>query len=139
MAQPRGLGAGVQAAGGVWTDRTSTYNTGRGHDRPKESRRQRLEEFVAQNPKDTFSRYGLALEMPERGDKAGAEAQFRTLIEDHADYVPGFQMYAQMLAQEDRREEAKSILTAGIAAATRVGNAHARSEMEGLLAELEAG
>jgi predicted Zn-dependent protease len=105
----------------------------------KKSRRQKLEEYVAQNPKDAFSRYGLALEFLKEGDKAGAEAQFRTLIENHADYVPGFQMYAQMLAQDERRAEARSILTAGIAAATRVGNTHARSEMEGLLAELEAG
>jgi len=105
----------------------------------EKSRRQKLEEFVAQNPKDAFSRYGLALECLKEGDKAGAEAQFRALIENHVDYVPGFQMYAQMLVQDERREEAKSVLTAGIAAATRVGNAHARSEMEGLLAELEAG
>jgi len=105
----------------------------------KKSRRQKLEEFVAQNSKDTFSRYGLALECLNEGDKAGAEEQFRALIENHADYVPGFQMYAQMLAQDNRRAEARAILTAGIAAATRVGNAHARSEMEGLLGELEAG
>ena len=105
----------------------------------KKSRRQKLEEFVAQNPDDAFSRYGLALEFLKEGDKAGADKHFRALIEKHADYVPGFQMYAQMLVQDERREEAKSILTAGIAAATRVGNAHARSEMEGLLSELEAG
>jgi len=105
----------------------------------KKTRRQKLEEYVAQNPNDAFSRYGLALESLREGDKAAAEAQFRTLIEGNSDYVPGFQMYAQMLAQDERREEAKPILTAGIAAATRVGNTHARSEMEGLLAELEAG
>jgi predicted Zn-dependent protease len=105
----------------------------------KKTRRQKLEDFVAQNPNDAFSRYGLALEALREGDKAAAEAQFRTLIESSADYVPGFQMYAQLLAQEERREEARSILTAGIAAATRTGNAHARSEMEGLLGELEAG
>jgi predicted Zn-dependent protease len=105
----------------------------------KKSRRQKLEEFVAQNPKDAFSRYGLALECLKEGDKGAAEAEFRALIENHADYVPGFQMYAQMLAQDERRAEARSILAAGISAAKRVGNAHARSEMEGLLAELEVG
>jgi cytochrome c-type biogenesis protein CcmH/NrfG len=105
----------------------------------KKSRRQKLEEYVAQNPNDAFSRYGLALESLKEGDKAAAEAQFRTLLETNADYVPGFQMYAQMLAQEERREEARFILKAGITAATHAGNAHARSEMEGLLAELGAG
>ncbi len=105
----------------------------------KKTRRQKLEDYVAQNPSDAFSRYGLALESLREGYKTAAEAQFRFLIENNADYVPGFQMYAQMLAQEDRRVEARTILTTGIAAATRTGNAHARSEMEGLLAELEAG
>jgi len=104
----------------------------------KKSRRRKLEEYVAQNPKDRFSRYGLALECLNEGDKAAADTQFRALIENHADYVPGLQMYAQMLAQEERHEEAKCVLAAGIAAATRAGNAHARSEMEALLAELEA-
>jgi hypothetical protein len=104
----------------------------------KKSRRQKLEEYVAQNPNDAFSRYGLALESLKEGDKAAAEAQFRILIEHNADYVPGFQMYAQLLAQEGRREEARTILAAGIAAATNTGNSHARSEMEGLLDELEA-
>jgi len=105
----------------------------------KKSRRQKLEEIVAHNPSEAFSRYGLALECLREGDKAAAEGQFRTLIEKHADYVPGLQMYAQMLAQDERREEARAVLQAGIAAATRAGNSHARSEMEGLLAELEAG
>jgi len=102
----------------------------------KKTRRQKLEEYVTQNPKDAFSRYGLALEALREGDKSAAAAQFRALIENNPDYVPGFQMYAQMLAQEERREEARSILTAGIAAATRTGNTHARSEMEELLVEL---
>ena len=102
------------------------------------SRRQRLEEFVAQNPDNAFSRYGLALECLKEGDKAAAEEQFRSLIENQMDYVPGYQMYAQMLVEAERRAEARAILTAGIAAATRVGNAHARSEMQGLLEELEA-
>src|SRR5208337_1633635 len=56
----------------------------------EKSRRQKLEEYVAQNPKDAFSRYGLALECLKEGDKAAAETQFRALIENHPDYVPGF-------------------------------------------------
>jgi len=40
------------------------------------------------------------------------------------------------LAQHDRAGEAKAILDKGIATASRQGNQHARSEMEGLLAQL---
>jgi len=101
-----------------------------------ETRRQKLEEFLLKNPNDAFSRYGIALECARQGDLAGAEAHFRTLIEANPDYVPGYQMYAQTLVQNERREDAKAVLTQGIQAALRQGNQHARSEMEGLLSEL---
>jgi predicted Zn-dependent protease len=100
------------------------------------TRRQKLEEFLAQNPKDAFTRYGLALECLRENDLAGAESQFKALLAANSDYVPGYQMYAQTLAQNGRAEEAKALLEKGIAAANRQGNQHARSEMEGLLAQL---
>jgi predicted Zn-dependent protease len=100
------------------------------------SRRQKLEDFLAKNPNDAFTRYGVALECVKEGDLAASEAHFRTLIRSNPDYVPGYQMYAQTLAQNERTEEAKNILAQGIQAAIRAGNQHARSEMEGLLAEL---
>lgn len=100
------------------------------------TRREKLEEFLASNPNDAFTRYGVALEYLREGDISGAEAHFKALLQANPDYVPGYQMYAQTLAQHDRAEEAKTLLTSGIAAATRQGNQHARSEMEGLLAQL---
>ena len=103
---------------------------------PNKTRRQKLEEFLAQNPKDAFSRYGIALECVKEGDLVAAEAHFHTLIESNPDYVPGYQMYAQTLAQHDRSKDAKAILTQGIQAAIRQGNQHARSEMESLLMDL---
>ena len=102
----------------------------------KKTRRQKLEEFLAKNPNDAFTLYGIALECINSGDLSSAESHFRSLLQSNPDYVPGYQMYAQTLAQQDRRDEARSILTRGIDAATRSGNQHARSEMEGLLAEL---
>ena len=102
----------------------------------KKTRRQKLEEFLAANPNDAFSRYGIALDCYHEGDLSSADAHFGTLLRNHADYVPTYLMYAQMLSQNDRREEAKSVLARGIKAAAQAGNQHARSEMENLLAEL---
>jgi hypothetical protein len=45
-------------------------------------------------------------------------------------------MYAQMLAQNNRTGEAKSVLAQGVDAAIRQGNQHARSEMESHLSDL---
>jgi cytochrome c-type biogenesis protein CcmH/NrfG len=102
----------------------------------KKTRRQKLEEFLAGKPNDALTLYGLALECVNTGDFPAAESYFRFLLRSNPDYVPGYQMYAQSLAQNDRAEDAKTILSQGIQAATRLGNQHARSEMEALLSDL---
>jgi len=95
-----------------------------------------LEEFVARKPEDAFSRYGLAMECMNSGDAAAADEHFRVLIEKNADYVPAYLMYGQFLARQSRPSDAKQVLASGVAAASRKGDTHARSEMEALLAEL---
>jgi predicted Zn-dependent protease len=99
----------------------------------KKTRRQMLEEFVANKPDDAFSRYGLAMECMNTGDPARADTHFRALLERNADYIPAYLMYAQFLARESRPAEAKQVLSTGIAAATKKGDQHATSEMETLL------
>ena len=102
----------------------------------KKTRRQLLEAFVAEKPDDSFSRYGLALECMNHGDPVAADTQFREVLNRNADYVPAYLMYAQLLVRESRPDEARQVLATGIEAAIRKGDAHARSEMEGLLSEL---
>jgi thioredoxin-like negative regulator of GroEL len=102
----------------------------------KKTRRQMLEEFVSKKPDDAFSRYGLAMECMNTGDPSAADTHFRALLERNADYIPAYQMYAQLLARESRTSEAKQILSNGIAAAAKKGDHHATSEMEAFLAEL---
>ncbi len=102
----------------------------------KKTRRQMLEEFVAKKPDDAFSRYGLAMECMNSGDTTAANDHFRALLAGNADYVPAYLMYAQMLTREARNDEARQVLSTGMAAADRKGDPHARSEMETLLTEL---
>jgi thioredoxin-like negative regulator of GroEL len=103
---------------------------------PKKTRRQVLEEFVAKKPDDAFSRYGLAMECMNGGDTGAADGHFRELLSRNADYVPAYLMYAQMLSRESRADDARTVLSTGIAAADKTGDQHARSEMETLLAEI---
>jgi len=112
------------------------YNTRHAMSEQKKSRRQMLEEFVARKPDDAFSRYGLAMECMNSGDPRAADEHFRTLLQNSAEYVPAYLMYAQFLVREARGEEARQILSSGIAAADKKGDQHARSEMEGLLSEI---
>lgn len=95
-----------------------------------------LQELLAEFPDDAFGRYGLAMEYANSGDADGALREFARLLEKHPDYTAGYFMAAQTLAKIDRVEEAREMLRKGIASAERTNNAHARSEMEGMLAEL---
>lgn len=95
-----------------------------------------LQEIVAQNPKDAFARYGLAMEYANQGETDTALREFATLLEANPDYTPAYQMSAQTLMKAGREDEARKMLKDGIACAARTGNQHARSEMEALLDEL---
>jgi predicted Zn-dependent protease len=102
----------------------------------KKTRRQVLEEFVQKSPGDAFSLYGLAMECISTGDAAAAILNFDLLLKRHADYIPAYLMYGQLLVRESRPEEAKQILTTGVGAAGKKGDQHAVSEMEALLADI---
>lgn len=95
-----------------------------------------LTEILQQSPNDAFARYGLALEYSNGGETERAVEEFGKLLTAHPDYTPGFFMCAQTLAKADRIEEAKKMLTDGIASARRTNNGHALSEMQGMLDEL---
>lgn len=95
-----------------------------------------LQEILDQSPDDAFARYGLALEYSNSGQTDQALAQFGTLLTKHPDYTAGYFMAAQTLAKAERTEDAKKMLTDGIASAKRTGNQHGLSEMEAMLESL---
>jgi tetratricopeptide (TPR) repeat protein len=99
----------------------------------QKSRREMLEQFVAQKPGDAFARYGLALECVKLGDDAAAQTHFQTLLEINPEYVAGYFQYGQLLSRMGRTEEARRILSDGIVTAQKTGDMHARDEMQAAL------
>jgi predicted Zn-dependent protease len=89
------------------------------------------------DPKNSFARYGIAMELAGRGDIAAALAEFDTLLATDPDYTAGYFMSAQTLAGAGKQQEAIERLKAGIGCAARSGNSHALSEMQAMLDELE--
>jgi tetratricopeptide (TPR) repeat protein len=102
----------------------------------QKSRREVLERFVQANPNDPFARYGLAIECARLGDDNSADQHFRTLVESHPTYVPGYFQYGQLLARLGKIQEAKKTLSNGIVVAQKAGDAHARDEMQAALQSL---
>ena len=96
-----------------------------------------LREILALDAKNSFARYGLAMELAGGGDTDAALAEFDTLLENDPAYTAGYFMAAQTLAKEERIPEAIARLNEGIASARRTNNNHALSEMQGMLDELD--
>ena len=95
-----------------------------------------LTEILSQNPTDAFARYGLAMAYAAENRQPEALAEFDRIIANTPDYVPAYQMSAQQLLKAGRADDARARLEAGLTAAARTGNAHAASEMQGMLDEL---
>jgi predicted Zn-dependent protease len=96
-----------------------------------------LKEILALDPKNSFARYGIAMELAARGETAAAISEFDTLLANDPDYTAGYFMAAQTLSNAGRTAEAIERLKAGIGCAARSGNSHALSEMQGMLEELD--
>ena len=96
-----------------------------------------LKEILELDPKNSFARYGLAMELAGRGETAAALAEFDTLTASDPGYTAGYFMAAQTLAAAGRTQEAVTRLMAGIQCAASSGNHHAVSEMQAMLEDLE--
>ena len=95
-----------------------------------------LSEMIAQDPNNSFARYGLAVEYSNSGRLEQAMEEFRALLSANPDYTAGYFMAAQTLMKSERIDEARKMLHDGIATAERRGDPHAQSEMQSMLEEI---
>jgi thioredoxin-like negative regulator of GroEL len=96
-----------------------------------------LQEILAANPTDAFARYALGLEYSGSGNSEGALVEFQSLLAAHPEYTNGYFMAAQVLERMGRVDEAREMLTKGIATAQQSNNRHAQSEMQDMLDQLQ--
>jgi predicted Zn-dependent protease len=102
---------------------------------------QRLEAFrrhLAARPDDAFARYSVGMQLKSMGRFAEAAAELGELGRRSPDYVPAWLMLGQSLEAAGRDAEAAGAYRAGIGVASRLGNHHARSELEDALERLAA-
>ena len=92
-----------------------------------------LKSMVEQNPADSFSRYGLAMEYRNTGDLEGAMREFHELKRLHPDYAATYFHAGQTLERLGKIEEAREMYQEGIEVTTRKGDMHARGELQGAL------
>lgn len=99
----------------------------------QKSRLETLQEFLAANPNDSFVQYGLAQEHLRSGHAAEAVALFQDLLTRNADYKAAYYHLGQALERLGRVEEAREAYRRGIEVTERLGDSHARSELQSAL------
>ncbi|MGD0013319.1 MAG: tetratricopeptide repeat protein [Bryobacteraceae bacterium] len=101
------------------------------------NRLEALRQILAQNPSDGFARYGLAMEFSKAGRFQEAVAEFRALLDLKPDYAYAYYHAGQALERLGRFEEAKDFYRRGIELTARLGDEHARNELQLALDLLE--
>jgi thioredoxin-like negative regulator of GroEL len=101
------------------------------------TRKQQLEEMLAEDPDDAFLRYGLAMEHLGAGDLEGAWRRFEEMFALTPEYVPAYLQAGQLLVRLGRPDEARDVFRHGVTVARQQNDEHAAGEMEAFLAQLD--
>jgi Tfp pilus assembly protein PilF len=101
------------------------------------SRRERIEEMLAEDAGNAELRYFLAMEHKAAGDTPRAVECLRDTVSRTPDYVPAYLQLGQLLGQLGEEDDAKAVYRRGIQEAQKKGDAHAAGEMTTFLAMLE--
>jgi Tfp pilus assembly protein PilF len=98
-----------------------------------------LKGFLEQDPKDSFSRYALALEYVKAGQSEDARREFEFVRDNDPAYVATYFQLAQLYRNLGLKHDAEKTYRTGITAAAKAGDGHTQSELEealeGLLGE----
>lgn len=96
-----------------------------------------LEEFVAQDPDESFSRYALALELEKEGIDQEAVPQLQEVIARDPGYVAAYYQLGRLLVKTGLLDEARDVYERGLVEATAANDPRARSELQEALEMLE--
>ncbi len=100
------------------------------------TRRQQLEEMIADDPQDAMSRYFLAMDYAAAGQSEEALRGFEEMFALTPEYVPAYLQAGQLLVRVGRPGEAADVFRQGIQVARQQNDEHAAGEMEAFLQQL---
>ncbi len=98
---------------------------------------QALEEFLAIDPTDAFTRFALATEYLKTGDIRRAREFFEGLLKDKPEYVGTYYHLGKLYEDLGATDQAIKTYRSGIAVAGSQKDFHARAELQSALLEAE--
>ena len=97
---------------------------------------EKLKEFLAANPKDSFVQHALGLEYIKLGDDAAARLLFEAILAQEPGYVGTYYHLAKLLERNELVPEAIKIYEKGMEEAKKAGEQHNYNELRGAYEEL---
>ena len=92
-----------------------------------------LKSMVEQNPNDSFSRYGLAMEYANSGSLEKAVEEYEFLLGFNPDYAAAYYHAGQALEKLGQIDDARKMYQRGLDVTRRIGDAHTNSEIQAAL------
>lgn len=90
---------------------------------------EKLKEFLAARPQDSFIQHALALEYVKAGDDAEAKKLFENLLSMDENYIGSYYHLAKLLERNDEKESAVKWYEMGMLKAKEAGDEHAYNEL----------
>lgn len=101
------------------------------------SRLEKLQQFLAQDPNDSFTQYAIGLEYASAKQYGEAIGMLEALRSRDANYVPTYYQLADFYRQTEQKEKALEIYKEGISRARANSDLHAMSELQAAMDDLE--
>lgn len=94
------------------------------------NRIEKLQEFLASNPKDNFLRHALALEYIKIGNDDEAKILFENILTEDETYIGSYYHLAKLLERNNNATEAMKWYEKGMTVAKTAKDNHAYNELQ---------
>ena len=91
----------------------------------------KLKEFLAASPEDSFLQHALALEYVKLNNDPEAKKLFMAILEREPGYVGSYYHLGKLLERMDDIPTAVTVYEKGMAAAKKAGDNHSYNELQG--------
>jgi Tfp pilus assembly protein PilF len=99
-------------------------------------RLEKLQQFLQDNPDDSFVQHAIALEYIKQGNDAAAKIVFEELLQREPTYVGSYYHLAKLLERNNERDAAIKAYEKGMDESKKAGDNHAYGELRGAYEEL---
>ncbi|MDR0792464.1 MAG: hypothetical protein LBE82_04085 [Chitinophagaceae bacterium] len=100
------------------------------------NRIEKLQEMLVENPKDSFLRHALALEMMKIGEELEAKKLFENILLDEPQYLASYYQLAKLLERLNDKENALAYYEKGMQQAKAAKDLRTYNELKSAYEEL---